>query len=95
MEEEENNYNDAYIEAMIGKILLDHPKDLFCEAGKTIQRVCTNAACGRYSLLCGNCECKSCDEDAHERCAVVKLKGITSIINEQTSFRKETVSRIS
>ena len=63
--EEGLRFDDAHLEALVGKILVQDPKDLICDKEKTITRICINPNCKQLSLLCSDSECEICNEDAH------------------------------
>ena len=51
---EESNFDDAKLEAMIGKLRVSHPERLQCEGGHSIRKLCINPKCSRLSLTCGS-----------------------------------------
>ena len=95
MKIEESHFNDASLEALIGKNLVQEPKDLRCKGLKRVSRLCINPNCKLLSLLCGDSECSECNEEAHEECPLIKLKGVTTMLNKKVNSQKEVITKIS
>ena len=82
--EPEHRFDDARLEAMLGKLLFQASKDLVCPSGKAIKMICTNPKCSHPSLFCNNEDCIHCKEDYHEDCSLTPIKGVISRLNSNT-----------
>ena len=75
-------------------MLAKEPKDLKCKSGNPILRMCTNSKCQKLSLICGDEECATCNEDDHEECTLTKVKNLVKMINKNVNNRKDCMTRL-
>ena len=95
MKVEEGNITDAKLEAMMDSMIIKEPRNLKCRNNNPVLRMCINSNCDKFSLICGNAECPTCNEDDHEECPLIKIKNVVNLINKNVSNRKDSILRIS
>ena len=91
---EEEHFDDARIEAMLGKLRLQDPTGFRCESGNMIRRMCVNPICNKNSLICGDEDCLACYKDAHDNCKEVRLKNVTNLLNSRLDCQKEIIIKV-
>ena len=86
-------YDDAHFEARRGRLQLEEPRDLVCQSGNKVARMCIKPSCTSASLICDRKECPSCREE-HRKCPVIGLEGVTEGINKHYPTKRYIAEQV-
>ena len=85
------------MEVQIGKEIFfqlnDTTNQLMCPEGHKVDYLCTNPKC-KNALICVSDDCKFCQNDTHDDCQTIKLKGLTKMLDKYVSNCKEHMTEI-